>query len=215
MAEPGKPKGETAAKRDELEAKAAGRRAPQGPRSLDVKTVRLIVAGLVGVAIMVFLIVSLVNGGDDSGSGTKIPANGDPVGFTESDLVGQASNFEHTAYWVGPKDSVSQYELRSYPDGRIYVRYLTGDAKLGDKRAAYLTVGTYAQPDASAALDVAARTGSKKTTVGDGFKTLTGGDGNNAYIVFDDEPDLQVEVYSPVPGEASDLVSSGAVTPVD
>lgn len=193
--------------------------ADQGPGvvdrlgGLDVKTVRIGVAGLIAAAIVIFLGVSLLGGGgDDAGIDQKALDAGKPVAVSESQLTGEASSLEHAAYWVGPRDSTSRYELTSTPDGKIFVRYLTGEAAAGDPSSGFLTVGTYAIPDAARALGKAAqKNGQTATRQGDDL-VLTGGDAGNAYIVFADQPGLQIEVYSPVPGEADRLVTSGAVT---
>lgn len=200
------------------------------PAGMDVKLLRLAIAGIIGVALVVVLAVKILGGGggDASGGGPKIEADGGPVAYSASDLESQAEDLPHAAYWVGPRDGVSDYELtvispqpassnvtctKPSNDGPcIYVRYLTGGAAAGDQRAGFITVASYVLKDAQAALQMSADgEPSQSLDDEDGSMTLTGGNDDHAYVVFDDEPDIQVEVFSPNPGEADDLVSSGDV----
>ncbi len=210
-----------APKKDKPQKDAADRggtesRGPNASRGPDVKTVRLIVGGLIAIVAVVIVGIVLLGGDDDSGS-SDAPSviTGQPVGLSEDQLEDVAETFPHPIYWVGDSEDASQFELTKTEDNRVFIRYLTGDAQVGDPSPGFLTVGTYELPDAAAALKEAASTGSQELGDGDGFQTLTGGDKGNAYVVFDDQPDLQIEVYSPEPGKADDLVSSGAVEPVD
>jgi hypothetical protein len=176
---------------------------------LDVKTVRLGLLVLVVLAALVFAAVQLLGDDDEPAS------DGAPVVLSEEELIEAAADFAHPAYWIGPLPDVSGYELTELEDGRIYIRYLTGDASAGDSRPDFLTVGTYAQPDAKAALEQADEAGDTKgTSDRDGFTVLKGSSGFNAYVVFDDQPDLQIEVYGPGEGDAMELVESGALKPV-
>ncbi len=195
---------------------------PPDPGTVEVKTVRLAIAAMVAIAVILVLAVTMLGKSDDNSSGEPpVSADGTPAGYTESQLKDQSGNLPHAAYWVGPRDGVSQYELTATAEKSsattacsscIYVRYLTGDASVGDSRADFLTVASYSLPDAKAALETSADKGpDQKLSDENGYTTLTGGDANHAYVVFDDELDIQVEVFSPNPGEADDLVSSGAV----
>jgi hypothetical protein len=176
--------------------------------NLDVKTVRLGLLGLVVVAVAVFLIVTVV-GGDDDDSTTD--QTGEPVGLSEADLISAAAGFSHPAYWIGPLPTTEQYELTDTTDGRIYVRYLPQGAEVGDPSANYLTVGTYPVPNAKEALTSAAEGGGTKgISRQDGYSVLEG-DGGNVYVVFDDQPDLQIEVFAPGEGDALELAESGAL----
>lgn len=184
-------------------------------KNLDVKTVRIAVAALIAIAVLILLATTVLGGdGDSPPVDEKALKAGDPVGLSESQLTDEASSLPHAAFWLGPRDSVSQYELTSTKDGRIFIRYLSDGAKVGDPRSIFLTVGTYEIPDAAAALRKAAQSNGQRVMHRGGDLTLTGGKAGNAYVVFADQPDLQVEIYSPVPGEADSLVKSGAVVPL-
>jgi hypothetical protein len=174
----------------------------------DPKQVRIGLLVVVLVAAAIFAIVKLSE--DDNSNGTS-----GPVGLSASELVDKAGDLDHVAYWVGPEPGINQYELTTTPDGRIYIRYLVDGAKPGDPRATFLSVGTYAVPDASKALQDAEQAGGAKgITKGDGFEALQGGNGLSVYVVFDDQPDLQVEVYDPRPGNALKFVKAGRLQPL-
>jgi hypothetical protein len=177
-------------------------------RELDV---RVWIGGLIVVVILAALVISLV----DSGGSDESSSEG-AVALSESDLLSQADTLEHPAYWVGPRPGTSSYELTSTPDGRIYIRYLTGEAQAGAPQPNYLTVGTYSIPDARKALRKAKKdsAGSEKLSRHEGYEVLDGSSGYNVYVVFDNQPDLQVEVFSPEPGEAAELAASGSIKPL-
>jgi hypothetical protein len=177
---------------------------------VQVRRIRFGLLALIVVAAIVFLLVKVI-GGDDSSSSDE----GAPVGLSESELIDKAPSFSHVAYWVGPQEGTDQYELTETPDGRIYVRYLTEGADVGNDSPDFVTVGTYAFPDAKKGLGVARSAGQLKSIdEGDGYSVADGTSGQNVYVVFDDQPDLQVEVFSPEPGKARDLVDSGALEPI-
>jgi hypothetical protein len=179
---------------------------------LEVRRIRFGLLALLVVAVVVFLLIKVFGGDDDSSSSDSAAA---PVGLSESELIDQAGDFSHVAYWAGPQPKTDQYELTDTPDGRIYVRYLTAGADVGTDEPAYLTLGTYAFPDAKKGLRTAEKAGQLKSLDnGSNYTVADGLSGNNVYVVFDDQPDLQVEVFSPQPGEARDLVDSGALKPI-
>ena len=180
---------------------------------MDVRTVRIGLGVLLVIALLIFGAVKLF-GGDDNGSGGGGSTEG-PVGLSASELADKAGDLDHTAYWLGPMPDVDQYELTSTPDGRIYIRYLTQGAKAGDTRASFLSVGTYDIPDALDALRTAEKAGGTKgITQAPGATLLQAGNGLSTYIVLDDKPDLQIEIYSPKPGESFRLAKSGDLEPL-
>jgi hypothetical protein len=181
-------------------------------RELDVKTVRTGLAVLIVLVVAVILAVNLLGGSGSSGEESP----GTAVALSESELISRVSELERPAYWVGARPGTAQYELTSTADGRIYIRYLTGDAKAGDPRPDFLTVGTYPVPEAQKALRVAENSSTGMTLSKHvGYQTLSGETAHSAYVVFDNEPNVQIEIFSPTPGESSDLANSGALTPMD
>jgi hypothetical protein len=178
-------------------------------RHLDASTVRLGVLGLVILAALIFAGIKIF-GGDDSSSN-----NGSgPEGLSQSALVSTAADAGHTVYWVGPNSETEQYEYTRTEDGRVYVRYLNNGAPVGDPRPDFLTVGTYEVPDAKAALETSASQSGAKVQQEDGFDLLKGTSGQNVYVVFDDQADLQIEIFHPTPGQALKFAKSGDLQPV-
>jgi hypothetical protein len=182
---------------------------------LNPRKVRIGIAVLIVAVVAIVLVVDLVGGSDSSSSDKKEPS-GSVVALSKSELLAQAGSLEHPTYWVGPRSGTKHYELTTTPEGRTYVRYLTGDAKAGDPRPDFLTIGTYPVPDAKKALRTAKEGSSQsmRLSAQDGYEVLSGEEGNDVYVVFENEPDLQIEVFSPEAGEALELVESGALTPL-
>jgi hypothetical protein len=181
-------------------------------RELDPITVRRAIAGLIVAIVLVVLAIVIFGGDDDSGEGSS----GEAVALSESELREESGTLGHPTYWVGPRPGTTSYELTTTPDGRNYVRYLTGDAEAGDPLPSFLTVGTYSVPNAKQALQKAIQSGegSEKVSHHNGYEVLAGGSGSNAYVVFDNQPDLQIEIFSPKQGEAAALANSGSLTPL-
>jgi hypothetical protein len=196
-------------------AKKPASEAKQGSRELDAKTIRIGLAALIAVVLVVALAFDIF-GGDDSSSEEASKPGGNAVGLSESALIARAGSLEHPVYWVGGRVGTESYELDKASTGNVYIRYLTGDAQAGDPGAEFLTVGTYPVPEASKALHEGAKTATEgqKLSRHDGFEALSSPQSTNAYVVFDDEPELQIEIYSPQPGEAAELATSGALEPL-
>lgn len=183
-------------------------------RELDPITVRRAIAGLIAVGVLVVLGIVVFGGSSGSQGGSNAGSSGEPVALSESELREEANNLGQPIYWVGPRPRTTSYEFTATPDGRYYIRYLTGGAEAGDPLPKFLTVGTYDVPDAHRALKKATATDGGKLSQHRGYMVLSHQGGTDAYVVFDDQPDLQIEVFSPVPGVATALANSGALTPL-
>lgn len=143
------------------------------------------------------------------------PAVGEPTALTALELSEFAAEQDTPVYWLGERSNAS-YELTDSQSGRIYLRYLTDGADAGDERANFITVATYPSDDGVAALRKAAREeeGARLGKTDDGAVLLIDPTSpNNAHLAYRGAS-LQVEVYSPVPGEALRLAARGAVQPV-
>lgn len=178
-------------------------------RALDVKTVRI---SLVVAAVLVALVVLAANalGGGDSPSGT---ATEEVQVLDRNGLVAAVADLDSSVYWLGARPGTQNYRLRTSGDGDAYVEYLPGGAAGADyPNSEAVTVGTYPLPEAALALRRAEVPAEGLTVAaGDGYEVLSGPGSDSAYVVFESEPDLQVEVYSPRQGEAAELVGSGAL----
>jgi hypothetical protein len=177
--------------------------------SADLDSVRIYVAGLIGVLLIVILALDLLGGEEES---VARPSDGESVVLTEYDLLSRAGTVQPTPYWVGPRAGTDEFELERDSSGNVYVRYSAEGAGGGERRSESLTVATYPVAEAGQSLEKAARAEGREVTRGDGFALLASADSNSAYVVFDDQPELQVEIYSPLRGEAAALAR--ALTPV-
>jgi hypothetical protein len=199
--------------------KAASRKPGMKPgmQGLDVKKVRLGMAVLlVVVAVVVGAIAIFGGGSSDDSPAPAGSAETNAVALSESELLARVSSLAQPAFWVGPRAGTSSYELSTTPDGRVYIRYLTGGAEAGDPRPNFLTVGTYPVDEAQTALRDASRAAKGKQSLSkqNGYEVLSASEANDAYVVFDNQPNVQIEVFSPQAGEAAELAKSGALKPV-
>jgi hypothetical protein len=114
-------------------------------------------------------------------------------------------------YWAGERPGTS-LEYTQTTDGNVYVRYLTGSAKAGDKRASYVVVATYTQPDAFARVQsIAQRQHLSVKQLPNGAIAVTEPtNARNVHVVFPLEG-YQIEIYAPTAVEARRIVRSGAV----
>jgi hypothetical protein len=164
---------------------------------------------VLSIALIAVVVVWLAH--DDSSS----PKAGEPEAASPSQLSEFAAGHGGSIYWLGPRRNAS-YELTDTKSGRVYIRYLTGGAEAGDERADFITVATYPGQNGIATLRKAAdeQKGAKLAKTDDGAVLLIDPTSpDNAHLAYPG-PDLQVEVYSPVPGEALRLAARGDVEPV-
>jgi hypothetical protein len=169
----------------------------------------LVVAVVIGA-------IALFDGDSDDSSSSSASEGKEVVGLSESELLARAGDFGHAVYWVGPRVGTESYELTTSENGDAYIRYLTGDAEAGAEEADFLTIGSYPVADAQAALKQGAESAGNGEEIvqEDGYEVLGSEAATNVYVVFDDEPELQVEVFSPQVGEAFALATSGSLEPL-
>ena len=119
----------------------------------------------------------------------------------------------HPVYWAGPRAGTT-YELTKTPDGRVYVRYLTGGARVGSPLPNFLTIGTYVVPNAAAAVrTAAAQPGAIRVPVPGGFGFYNRARPTSVYFAYPGS-NVQVETYDPSAAVARQLVETGAIKPV-
>lgn len=163
---------------------------------------------VLSLALVGAVVVWLVRGNDSSFS----PAKGEPEIVTAGELSEFAAEQAKPVYWLGERPNRT-YELTDTPSGWIYIRYLKGGAEAGDKRAGFVTVVTYPAEDGIAALRKAAheQKGAKLGKTDDGAVLLIDPTSpNNAHLAYPGA-NLQIEVYSPVGGEALRFAARGDV----
>lgn len=173
---------------------------------LDVNTVRLCAAGLIAAAVAAILAIKAL---DDATQRDRSEA----LVLSRSQLLARAGSLGHPVYWVGPRQRTKRYALTSKSAGQVYVRYLPSTAQAASQSPGGLVVGTYTVPDARAALESAAGSPKRaeKLSRRNGFEMMSAPGAKHAYVVFDDQPELQVEIFSPRPGEAEKLATSGSL----
>jgi hypothetical protein len=161
-------------------------------------------------AVVVVVTVILVAGGGDDDSSSQSPQV-----LSEAELIEQVDDLGQTVYWVGPQPGSEGFELTPTEDGSVFLRYVPDGASGKDPETEYVTVGTYPVPDAQGAL-LSAKESSPgaKLTEHDGYQVLEGGP-KNVYVVFSAQPELQIELYSPEPGEADQLANAGVLTTIE
>src|SRR5204863_10120958 len=123
------------------------------------------------------------------------PTGTKPVEVSEAQLSALADKLGQPVYWAGVQPD-TKLELTQSKDGRIYVRYLTGNAKIGDPKRSFLTVGTYPYKDAYTTVEgLSNAPGATVEHVGDsGLAVAESSAPTSVYFAQQDE-DFQVEVY--------------------
>jgi hypothetical protein len=172
-------------------------------------------AAIVAAALVAVIAYIVLFGGDDHGSNANqgrlaskrvLPADASKV----RQLATQQG---HPVYWAGPAGAET-FEWTDTSDGRIYIRYLTGGAKVGDPSPDFLTVGTYpvAVGDAATAVRRAAKNPGARTLKvgGDGTALVNENNPSSVYLAYPGSK-YQVEVYDPGPARALKLVTSGKI----
>ncbi len=180
----------------------------------------LVLAALVAAAAVAGAVI-LVTSGSSSPKSTASSAAARPA--TSGGTTVQATSLAtlralpatigHPVYWAGPRAGAT-YELTTSPDGRVYLRYLTGGASVGSPLPNFLTVGTYVVPNAEAAVrTAAAQPGAVKVPVPGGVGFYNRARPTSVYFAYPGS-NVQVETYDPSPAIARQLVESGAIKPV-
>jgi hypothetical protein len=142
------------------------------------------------------------------------PRTGVPAIVSERQLRDLATFLDLDIHWAGARPRF-RYELTQIAEGHVFVRYLPPGVRVGDPRAAFLTVATYAEDDGFAAV----RAGSRRRSAvaihlpGRGLAVY---DRKRTASVYFSYPgaDYQVEVFAPDGDVARQLVVSGQVEPI-
>lgn len=170
-------------------------------------------AAVVATVLVVALLPGCADSKSDSGS-TRSTGPRDAQ-IVSADSLRTTASSAIPIYWAGERKG-TELELSRPDKERTYVRYLTGGAEAGDKRADFLTVGTYRQPNAVASLR---RQGERSGG------TITRAPGNatvyydreapqSVYLAHPGTP-VEVEVFDPSFKRALQLVESGQIVAVE
>lgn len=164
------------------------------------------------------LAVALLAGCGGSGSGkgpTQSTSPGAARIVSTGSLRETASEAATPIYWAG-EQAETELELSRPDKDRTYVRYLTGGAEAGDKKADFLTVGTYAQPNAAASLRRQAKRagGTISQAPGDATVYFDRAGSQSVYLAYPGTQ-VEVEVFDPSFKRALQLVESGQIVAVE
>jgi hypothetical protein len=160
------------------------------------------------VLVLVAVALGIVGGHNGGGDAS----DGDPRLVDVSELEALEGELGHPVYWAGPRPAY-ELELREEAEESVYLRYLPPGVEAGDPRRDLLTVGTYPVPAAQGAVRRAAAAAHAAVAhLSEGGIAFDNSQGS-AYLAYPGS-DLQIEVYSPKPGEAMGLIRSGAIEAV-
>jgi hypothetical protein len=175
--------------------------------------VRIGAAVAVAVAIA-FVAWLLVRGNGDSSNAAGTTSSLGPVAASQDRIRGLGTDAGHPVYWAGAKPGTT-YELTRTANGRIFVRYLPGDAPVGTRKAAYTIVGTYPVSNAYGVLrQLATKKGETSFSAPHGgLAVYQTSHPTNVYLAYPGS-NLQIEVFDPSPEHARELITSGDVAPV-
>lgn len=165
---------------------------------------RLAVAALLAAGLILWMV--LRDDGDDSTSSS----NGAEIVSVDS-LRDTAAEQETPIYWAGEQEG-AELELSQPDEDRTYVRYLTGGAEAGDPKPDFLTVGTYANPKAVAALRQRGNEPGSVLGEAPGGATVyfNREQPQSVYLAYPGV-DVEIEVYDPNLKRALQLVNSGQI----
>jgi hypothetical protein len=170
---------------------------------------------IAGLAAATLVLASLAGcGGGSNSTSTQQASSGGAEIVSTGSLRQTASAGTTPIYWAGEQTG-AELELSRPDKSRTYVRYLTGGAKAGDKRASFLTVSTYVQPDAVASLRRQSKRAGGTIARAPGNATVyyDGTNPSSVYLAFPGEP-VEVEVFDPSFERALRLVESGRIVAV-
>jgi hypothetical protein len=168
----------------------------------------LAIATAIAATVVGWLLVS------NHGSSKPVSIAVGPMLVSAEQLTSEAKSLGRPIYWAGPRSNWS-YELTVTKSGRVYVRYLPKGAAAGDRRANFLTVGTYPGVDAYPNL--------KKVSTGPAVHSnLLPDDGllvapkrlpKSVYLAYP-KADYQVEVYDASAAAARRMALNGLIEPI-
>lgn len=192
-----------------------------GTGRIRASPIALVLAAVVAAAIVAGAIVLASSGSSSRKAAASTPTTGAPGGSagTTVEAVSLAAlralpaSLRHPVYWAGPMAGAT-YELTRTPDGRVYIRYLTGGASVGSPLPDFLTVGTYVVPNAAAAVRAAAaQPGAVSLTLPGGVAFYNRARPTSVYFARPGS-NVQVETYDPSAAVARRLVVTGVIRPV-
>lgn len=177
------------------------------------KTAALVAVALVTVAVLAAVLTLLFN--EETGTDAVKSKPGTAVAVSADDLREFARSAEGLVYWAGELPG-SRLELTRTSRNEVFVRYLAGDASVGDSRPAFATVSTYPY---ERAYEITAKSGRGKGMVSrnapdGGIAVWSKSRPTSVYLAYPGS-DRLVEVFDPDPKRVRELVFSGQVSPIE
>ncbi len=166
---------------------------------------RLAVAAVLAVGLILWMVLRNDDGGDSDSS-----SNGAEIVSVDS-LRDTAAEEETPIYWAGEQEG-AELELSQPDEERTYVRYLTDGAEAGDPQPNFLTIGTYDNPKAVAALTRQGKEPGGVLAEAPGGATVyfSRNQPESVYLAYPGV-DVEIEVYDPDFKRALQLVNSGQI----
>ena len=176
---------------------------------------------MVAVALAAAFAVWLLVRDNDDSSGPTVTAEQtkttEALGPMAADLAALravADDAGHPVYWLGPQRN-RVYELTRTESGRIFIRYLPPNVRVGNRAAQFTIVGTYPVDDALDVLrDLSEQEDERSAPVpGGGLAVYSTSSPSNVYVAFPGS-NVQIEVFDPSAERALQLATSGRLVPV-
>jgi hypothetical protein len=169
--------------------------------------------GAVAILALAILIGALLATGAFTEASRETP-RGAPREVSVQELRDLSGQSRYPVYWAGALLG-RRLEVTEDRTGNVYVRYLTGDAVVGDRRPAFTTVGTY--PFEGAYEEVRQRAKGRgmtsRSAPGGGLAAWSVEAPSSVYLAYPGS-EVLVEVYDPDPRQAGQLALAGEVGPV-
>lgn len=187
----------------------------RGPLRRPRVRIGAVVALAVAAGVIAWVIVGTPGGNNTRSSADPIATTSarpiGPVGLSAKGLETLTQSINQPIYWAGPAAS-TLYELTRTTAGKVFVRYLPPNVKVGVKRSIYLIVATYPFRGALQALKNLA--GAHRISIPrGGVAVVDQSHPTSVHLAFPGV-DYQVEVYDPSPAQALRVARSGSVRPV-
>jgi hypothetical protein len=173
---------------------------------------RMVLLGVLGVAVVVIAILLISGGGDDNGGGGAVS----PTLASGDDLTNLAKDAGHVVYWAGERPG-TRTEFQKDSEGNVYIRYLPQSGNPASERNSSLTIGSYPVGDAVAGLEVVAKRPGANTyklpSTPGALVVNNDNKPNSVYLAFPGSS-VQIEVYDPNEAEALKTALQGEIVPL-
>ncbi len=193
---------------------------PEPPRRGAFRRPRVRVGAVVALAVAAGVIAWVIVGTGDSSNTTSTSAAPvptvsaspiGPVGLSATGLATLTQTIPQPIYWAGRRAG-ALYELTRTSTGKVFIRYLPPNVKVGVKRSSYLIVATY--PFRGALQAIKNLTNDRQVPIpGGGLAIVDPAHPTSVHLAYPGV-DYQVEVYDPSPAVALRVATSGSVAPV-